>query len=140
MASSIVQTVLSFQGCWSGAKKAVAEIIASPWTSLRCICKSVIMNTNPHSFLNNCGNRISSLLNTCNHVGKIMTVSTKSRWNYMTKKVTKNVSSLRTKFCCHRGRTALRLVVMIVFVNQMLLMLAGDVERNPGPGEEGQGG
>ena len=24
---------------------------------------------------------------------------------------------------------------MIVFVNQMLLMRAGDVERNPGPGE-----
>ena len=26
-------------------------------------------------------------------------------------------------------------VTMIVFVNQMLLMIAGDVERNPGPGE-----
>ena len=25
-------------------------------------------------------------------------------------------------------------VVMIVFVNQMLLMIAGDVEPNPGPG------
>ena len=24
---------------------------------------------------------------------------------------------------------------MIVFVNQMLLMMAGDVERNPGPGK-----
>ena len=30
-------------------------------------------------------------------------------------------------------RTGARLVTMIVFVNQMLLMIAGDVERNPGP-------
>ena len=29
-----------------------------------------------------------------------------------------------------------RVVTMIVFVNQMLLMRAGDVERNPGPGKE----
>ena len=28
-----------------------------------------------------------------------------------------------------------RIVTMIVFVNQMLLMRAGDVERNPGPGK-----
>ena len=28
-----------------------------------------------------------------------------------------------------------RVVTMIVFVNQMLLMIAGDVERNPGPGK-----
>ena len=27
---------------------------------------------------------------------------------------------------------------MIVFVNQMLLMQAGDVERNPGPGKRGR--
>ena len=32
-------------------------------------------------------------------------------------------------------RKWLRIVNMIVFVNQMLLMRAGDVERNPGPGE-----
>ena len=31
-------------------------------------------------------------------------------------------------------RTGVRMVTMIVFVNQMLLMIAGDVERNPGPG------
>ena len=30
-------------------------------------------------------------------------------------------------------RTGARVVTMIVFVNQMLLMMAGDVERNPGP-------
>ena len=34
-------------------------------------------------------------------------------------------------------RAGLRVVTMIVFVNQMLLMRAGDVERNPGPGEGG---
>ena len=32
-------------------------------------------------------------------------------------------------------RTGVRIVTMIVFVNQMLLMMAGDVERNPGPGK-----
>ena len=32
-------------------------------------------------------------------------------------------------------RTGVKVVTMIVFVNQMLLMMAGDVERNPGPGE-----
>ena len=34
-----------------------------------------------------------------------------------------------------RGRTAMRLGVLVVFINQMLLMMAGDVEPNPGPGE-----
>ena len=33
-------------------------------------------------------------------------------------------------------RTGVKVVTMIVFVNQMLLMMAGDVERNPGPGEQ----
>ena len=33
-------------------------------------------------------------------------------------------------------RTGVRMVTMIVFVNQMLLMMAGDVERNPGPGKK----
>ena len=32
-------------------------------------------------------------------------------------------------------RKGLRIVTMRVFVNQMLLMRAGDVERNPGPCE-----
>ena len=35
-----------------------------------------------------------------------------------------------------RVRPVLRVVTMTVFVNEMLLMIAGDVERNPGPGEE----
>ena len=35
-------------------------------------------------------------------------------------------------------RTSVRIVTMIVFVNQMLLMMAGDVERNPGPGKFGK--
>ena len=39
--------------------------------------------------------------------------------------------------CFLRGRTALRLGVGVIFVNQMLLMMAGDVERNPGPGKGG---
>ena len=32
-------------------------------------------------------------------------------------------------------RTGVKVVTMIVFVNLMLLMMAGDVERNPGPGK-----
>ena len=36
---------------------------------------------------------------------------------------------------CSTTVTDQRVVTMIVFVNQMLLMRAGDVERNPGPGE-----
>ena len=32
-------------------------------------------------------------------------------------------------------RTGLKVVTTIVFVNRMLLMMAGDVERNPGPGK-----
>ena len=35
----------------------------------------------------------------------------------------------------NRKRPGLSEVTMIVFVNQMLLMMAGDVERNPGPGK-----
>ena len=31
-------------------------------------------------------------------------------------------------------KSRLRIVTMTVFVNEMLLMRAGDVERNPGPG------
>ena len=34
-----------------------------------------------------------------------------------------------------RVRPVLRVVTMTVFVNEMLLMIAGDVERNPGPGK-----
>ena len=34
----------------------------------------------------------------------------------------------------NRVRPVLRVVTMTVFVNEMLLMIAGDVERNPGPG------
>ena len=39
------------------------------------------------------------------------------------------------KLCSLRGRTTLRLGILVVFVNEMLLMMAGDVEPNPGPGE-----
>ena len=35
----------------------------------------------------------------------------------------------------NRVRPVLRVVTMTVFVNEMLLMIAGDVERNPGPGK-----
>ena len=52
----------------------------------------------------------------------------------MKKRVTDSMSSIDDLLCSLRGRTILRLGVMIVFVTQMLLMMAGDVEPNPGPG------
>ena len=57
------------------------------------------------------------------------------------KTVAESVASAKAVLLCLSGRTALRVVMMIVFVTQMLLMMAGDVEPNPGPGEwEGGGG
>ena len=45
------------------------------------------------------------------------------------------VASLMPLLFSNSVRTGLCVVMIIVFVNQMLLMRAGDVERNPGPGE-----
>ena len=53
----------------------------------------------------------------------------------MKKKVAEVIRWAQDQLCSLRGRTAVRLGVLAVFVNEMLLMIAGDVERNPGPGE-----
>ena len=53
----------------------------------------------------------------------------------MKKRVAEAMTWAQDQFCSLRGRTALRLGVLVVFINQMLLMMAGDVEPNPGPGE-----
>ena len=45
------------------------------------------------------------------------------------------VGSLMSLLFSNRKRSGLSEVTMIVFVNQMLLMIAGDVEPNPGPGK-----
>ena len=45
------------------------------------------------------------------------------------------VSSLVSLLFSNIVRTGVKVVTMIVFVNQMLLMMAGDVECNPGPGK-----
>ena len=55
----------------------------------------------------------------------------------MKKRVADATTWAQDQLCSLRGRTALRLGVLVVYVNQMLLMMAGDVEPNPGPGEEG---
>ena len=44
------------------------------------------------------------------------------------------VGSLVSLLFSNIVRTGVKVVTMMVFVNQMLLMMAGDVERNPGPG------
>ena len=44
------------------------------------------------------------------------------------------VGSLVSLLFSNIVRTGVKVVTMIAFVNQMLLMMAGDVERNPGPG------
>ena len=51
------------------------------------------------------------------------------------KTVAEGVASLMSLLFSINWRSGVRVVTMIVFVNQMLLMRAGDVERNPGPSE-----
>ena len=51
------------------------------------------------------------------------------------KTVAEGVASLMYLLFSNSIRIDLRAVSMMVFVNEMLLMRAGDVERNPGPGE-----
>lgn len=51
------------------------------------------------------------------------------------KRVVEAMTWVRDQLRLFRGSTALRLGVMVIFINQMLLMIAGDVEPNPGPGE-----
>ena len=53
----------------------------------------------------------------------------------MKKRVAEAMMWAQDQLCSLKGRTALRLGVTMVFINQMLLMMAGDVEPNPGPGE-----
>ena len=51
------------------------------------------------------------------------------------KTVAEGVASLMSLLFSINWRSGVRVVTMTVFVNQMLLMRAGDVERNPGPGK-----
>jgi hypothetical protein len=53
--------------------------------------------------------------------------------NCSKKTVAEGVGYLMSLLFSNRKRPGLSEVTMIVFVNQMLLMMAGDVERNPGP-------
>lgn len=57
--------------------------------------------------------------------------SSLTNWKY----IQRTVSSALDHLCFLRKSTILRLGVIMVFVIQMLLMMAGDVEPNPGPGE-----
>ena len=54
------------------------------------------------------------------------------------KTVAEGVASLMSLLFPINWRSGVRVVTVIVFVNQMLLMRAGDVERNPGPGKRGR--
>ena len=54
------------------------------------------------------------------------------RYKWRNNRVTKGLASLVLFASVRKG---LKIMNVIVFVNQMLLMRAGDVERNPGPGE-----
>ena len=76
-----------------------------------------------------------SLLKRCLHCSASLVYRKCSK-----KTVTESVASLMSLLSSVSGRTGLRVVTMTVFVNQMLLMRAGDVERNPGPGEGERGG
>ena len=59
-------------------------------------------------------------------------------WKRVKKRVAEAVTWAQDQLCFLRG-TTLRLGILMVFVNQMLLMMAGDVEPNPGPGEGEEG-
>lgn len=59
-----------------------------------------------------------------------LTVCKHCNWK-TTKRISNYISSL---LFSNRKRVGVSEVFMIVFVHQMLLMMAGDVERNPGPG------
>ena len=54
------------------------------------------------------------------------------------KTVAEGVASLMSLLFAINWRSGVRVVTVIVFVNQMLLMRAGDVERNPGPSKRGR--
>ena len=71
-----------------------------------------------------------SLLKRCLHCSASLVYRKCSK-----KTVAEGVASLMSLLFSDSVRTGLRVVMMIVFVNEMLLMRAGDVERNPGPGE-----
>ena len=71
-----------------------------------------------------------SLLKRCLHCLALLAYRKCSK-----KTVAEGVVSLMSLLFSTSVRTGLRVVTMIVFVNQMLLMRAGDVERNPGPGK-----
>ena len=71
-----------------------------------------------------------SLLKRCLHCSASLVYRKCSK-----KTVAEGVVSLMSLLFSTSVRTGLRVVTMIVFVNQMLLMRAGDVERNPGPGK-----
>ena len=55
--------------------------------------------------------------------------------NCSKKTVAEGVGSLNSLLFSNRKMPGLSEVTMIMFVNQMLLMIAGDVEPNPGPGK-----
>ena len=71
-----------------------------------------------------------SLLKRCLHCSASLVYKNCSK-----KTVAESVASLMSLLSSVSGRAGVRVVMMTVFVNQMLLMRAGDVERNPGPGE-----
>ena len=71
-----------------------------------------------------------SLLKRCLHCSASLVYKKCSK-----KTVAESVASLLSLLSSVSGRVGVRVVMMTVFVNQMLLMRAGDVERNPGPGE-----
>ena len=65
--------------------------------------------------------------------------SSPALWKYVKKRVAETMMWADDQLCSLREKTALRLGTLMVFVNQMLLMMAGDVEPNPGPGEGEKG-
>ena len=94
-------------------KERIKSLLVRVYLVLLCLCVSL------------------SLMKRCLHCSASLVYRKCSK-----KTVAEGVASLMSLLFSNSVRTGVRVVTMIVFVNQMLLMRAGDVERNPGPGEE----
>ena len=115
--SSLTQLTLSIKRYWNLKSCFIHSNLIKKWIKSLSVCLHLVLLSVRMSL---------SLLKRCLHCSASLMYRKCSK-----KTVAEGVISLLFSTSM---RTGLRVVTMIVFVNQMLLMRAGDVERNPGPG------
>ena len=123
MLSPLTQLTLSIKRQWNFKSHFVHSNLTTvkEWIKSLSVCVYLVL-LSVRMFL--------SLLKRCLHCSASLVYRKCSK-----KTVAEGVVSLMSLLFSTSVRTGLRVVTMIVFVNQMLLMRAGDVERNPGPGK-----